>query len=98
MSEGPGPFRYAARASYALSAGALTKWKPPATCKRVVVFGDADSSYTGQMAAYSLAYRLRAEQVRGAGRRFESVFAKFPNHHDEGEKSDWNDFLQREAA
>lgn len=43
----------------ALSAGSLTAFEPPKTCKSLIVFGDCDESYTGQSAAYALAHRLR---------------------------------------
>jgi putative DNA primase/helicase len=42
----------------ALTAGFMAKWQPPEGVKRVIVFGDADSNYTGQAAAYTLAHRL----------------------------------------
>ena len=42
----------------ALNAGMLEKWRPPATVKRVHIFGDADSSFTGQRAAFILARAL----------------------------------------
>lgn len=67
----------------AMTAGNLIKWQPPEECRNVIVFGDLDVSYTGQMAAYSLAYRLHAD-----GRRVE---VRFP---DAEEGSDWNDVLQ----
>lgn len=42
----------------ALTAGFLAKWQPPEGVRKVIVFGDADSNYTGQAAAYTLAHRL----------------------------------------
>lgn len=42
----------------AYSAGLLEQWVPPAGTERVTIFGDNDSSYTGQAAAFNLAKRL----------------------------------------
>lgn len=72
----------------ALSAGALVKWKPPETCKCVIVFGDHDESFAGQNAAYSLAYRLRTEGFH--------VDVRMPAQIGD----DWNDVLltEKEAA
>lgn len=69
-----------------LSAGALIKWQPPATAKTVVIFADNDVSYTGQMAAYSLAYNLR-----GQGVGVEVVMPPACG-------ADWNDILQQGRA
>ena len=68
----------------ALTAGNLIKWQPPDECKNVIIFGDRDESFTGQMAAYSLAYRLHAD---GRG-----VEVRFPDSDD---GADWNDVLPR---
>ncbi len=65
----------------ALSAGEMIKWKPPEGAKCIMVFGDNDSSYAGQNAAYSLAFRLRSE-----GRH---VDVRVPDEVD----TDWNDVL-----
>jgi len=64
-----------------LSAGALMKWEPPPTARNVIVFGDSDTSLTGQLAAYSLAYRLRKEGINAE--------VRLPDQMD----SDWNDML-----
>ena len=44
----------------ALSANSLVRWEPPEGCKHVIVFGDRDESFTGQMASYELAHKLVA--------------------------------------
>jgi len=64
----------------------------------VIVFGDSDDSYTGQMSAYSLAYRLKSERRKDGSPRFLTVAIRLPNHHDHGEKVDWNDVLEQERA
>lgn len=46
-------------ASY--SADLLAKWQPPAGTELVTIFADKDESFTGQMRAYELAWRLRRE-------------------------------------
>jgi len=42
----------------AINAQNLAKWKPPHTVRKVTIFGDNDSSFTGHKAAYTLAQRL----------------------------------------
>jgi putative DNA primase/helicase len=42
-----------------INATLMQKWRPPVWIKKVVIFGDNDKSFTGQMAAYALAYKLR---------------------------------------
>jgi putative DNA primase/helicase len=37
----------------------LMKWKPPSAARRIIVFGDHDDSFSGQMAAYGLAFTLK---------------------------------------
>jgi putative DNA primase/helicase len=46
-------------ASY--SATLLEQFQPPEGVERVVIFGDNDSSFTGQKSAYVLAHRLHRE-------------------------------------
>lgn len=47
----------------AISAVGLEKWSPPSGVDRVVVFGDNDSSYTGQASSYVLAKRLHSKGI-----------------------------------
>lgn len=42
----------------AVSAGGMESWIPPEGVTSVTIFGDNDASFTGQKAAYALAYRL----------------------------------------
>jgi putative DNA primase/helicase len=42
-----------------VNATLMQKWRPPVGIKKVVIFGDNDKSFAGQMAAYTLAYKLR---------------------------------------
>ena len=48
----------------ATTAGLMEKWEPPIEAREVVVFGDNDSSYTGQASAYLLAKRLTAQGLK----------------------------------
>ena len=75
------------------SAGALVKFAPPPECKNLIVFGDNDASFTGQMAAYSLAYRL---SMVPKDRRIRAQ-VHLPAYWDTGEKVDWNDLRMAEA-
>lgn len=70
----------------ALSAGGLIKWKPPATARHIIVFGDNDANATGQAAAWALAHRLIAEGL--------TAEVRIPD--DAG--TDWNDVLAAEAS
>ena len=69
----------------ALSAVCLIKWDPPPEAKEIVVFGDNDMSFTGQMAAYSLAHRLRLKQI--------PVSVCVPDKEEGSGNVDWNDVL-----
>lgn len=71
----------------ALNEGRLRTWQPPATVRKVIVFGDNDMNCIGQQAAYALAGRLR-ETIE--------AFVEIPPVID----TDWNDVLrtQRTAA
>lgn len=42
----------------AIDAGKLSKWRPPAAARKVIVFCDNDSNFAGQHAAFQLANRL----------------------------------------
>jgi putative DNA primase/helicase len=50
--------RFGAPVWAATSAALLESWVPPASVERVLIAGDADASFTGQAAAFSLARRL----------------------------------------
>jgi putative DNA primase/helicase len=69
----------------ALTAGNLEAWQPPADVQTVHVFGDNDSSMTGQAAAFALAKRLKRE-----GRK---VHAHIPD----GADTDWLDVLKHRS-
>lgn len=70
----------------ALTAGNLEAWQPPAIARVIHVFGDSDSSMTGQAAAYALARRLARE-----GRK---VQVHIPEQID----LDWLDVLKQRSA
>lgn len=71
----------------ALNASNLEHWTPPPTTKTVIVFGDNDVSYTGQVSAYRLAQRLM--QARAQGKLECTVEVKIP----ETVGADWNRIL-----
>jgi putative DNA primase/helicase len=73
----------------ACSAGELAKFKPPLVCKHLIIFGDNDASFTGQLASYSLARRLAV--VPEPDRI--SIEVRLPLYWDRGQKDDWNDCL-----
>jgi putative DNA primase/helicase len=70
----------------ALSAGNLEAWQPPVVARIVHVFGDNDSSMTGQAAAFALAKRLNRE-----GR---TVRVHIPDEAD----TDWLDVLNQQET
>lgn len=67
----------------AVSAHGIETFQPPARCKRITVFADADASFTGQAAAYALAKRLVRTGVE--------CDVMFPD------RGDWNDMLRAAA-
>jgi putative DNA primase/helicase len=73
-----------------LSARSLLKFEPPPECKRLLIFADQDRSYTGQMAAYSLANSLTIKAKI-------KVEVCLPWLQDTGPDEDWNDVLLRAA-
>lgn len=99
VSEGIETARYAAQISgipvwATCTSGALIKWEPPAEARHIIIFGDLDVSFTGQMAAYSLAYRLRME-FRKRGIQDHSVAVRFTQFEDPGTLAeDWNDLCK----
>jgi len=48
----------------ALNANGMKAWVPPAGVGSVTVFGDNDTNYTGQEAAYALAHRLALKGIK----------------------------------
>lgn len=72
-----------------LNAAMLEKFEPPKNIKRLVVFADNDSSYTGQHAAYSLAKRAKLVL------KIPEVDVLVPGHRVNPRRadSDWNDLL-----
>jgi putative DNA primase/helicase len=62
----------------------LRAWQPPPGVKRITVFGDNDSSFVGQRAAYELAWRLSHDGYH--------VTVKIPPTPD----TDWNDALKEQ--
>jgi putative DNA primase/helicase len=76
----------------ACTAGELVKFVPPVECRHLIIFADSDPSFTGQLAAYSLARKLVAVPV--ADRI--GVEVRFPQFYDNGEKCDFNDVLLQE--
>ena len=69
-----------------LTAGLMQKWEPPPTAKNIIIFGDNDATYTGQAAAYGLAYKLSAHGL--------NVEVRIPDEIG----WDWNDMLVEERG
>lgn len=68
----------------AVSGVMLAKWQPPAIARKIVIFGDNDMNYTGQMRAYELAHRL---SMKGGV----EVDVRIPEHVG----TDWNNVLMQ---
>lgn len=66
-----------------VSAVGLANWEPPEAAKHIVIFGDNDASFAGQVAAFTLAQRL-------TNQRRLTVQVSLPDTIGE----DWNDVLQ----
>lgn len=47
----------------AISSSMMKKWLPPPGCEEIVIFGDNDTKFGGQAAAYHLAARLAAKNL-----------------------------------
>lgn len=73
-----------------LSTVALMKWEPPSICKHVIIFGDTDPKFGGQMAGYALAYRLAARKDLTV----EVRFAPEEYASGAGGKVDWADVAE----
>jgi putative DNA primase/helicase len=67
----------------ALTAYGVETFEPPASLRRLHIFGDNDSNFTGQRAAFALANRLA---------RTLEVFVNIPEEPD----TDWNDVLHKQ--
>jgi putative DNA primase/helicase len=48
----------------AISAGGMRDWEAPEGLRQLIVFGDNDENFTGQMAAYALANRLALKGIK----------------------------------
>ena len=70
----------------AISASMLVKWQPPKGLRTVVIFGDNDLNFAGQLASYRLAWQIRRDDPDL------KVVVAFP--HIGG--ADWNDVMQLE--
>lgn len=65
----------------ALNAGRLAAWEPPAGVDEIVIFADNDENFTGQLAAFDLEARMKA-----------NISVRIETPIDEG--TDWNDVLR----
>ena len=68
----------------AISATIMVKWKPPENVERIVIFGDNDRNFVGQLSAYRLAYTIAREYPQKY-----DICVSIPNV----KGCDWNDFL-----
>lgn len=71
----------------ALGTAGLTSWLPPPQAREIIVFGDKDTKFGGQAAAYALAHRLATSS---RGHAVEKVSVELPGR----EGADWNDVLK----
>lgn len=69
----------------AISAAIMVKWQPPEMVEKIIIFGDNDHNYVGQLSAYKLAYYL----AKTYPDQYELTVA-IPNIRG----ADWNDVLQ----
>ena len=69
----------------ALNATMLSRWTPPKDADEVVVFGDNDAKFGGQMAAYRCAHRAAVKGYK--------TYVNIPSNVGE----DWNDILLQKA-
>jgi putative DNA primase/helicase len=67
-----------------ISASVMVKWHPPASIRHVIIFGDNDQNFVGQLSAYRLAYTLAREHPKEF-----SITVCIPNIGG----ADWNDVL-----
>lgn len=70
----------------ALNANGLKAWEPPEIAKSIVIFGDNDSNFTGQDAAFSLARKLALKGLH--------VDVQIPEEPD----TDWADIAMGRVA
>lgn len=68
----------------ALTEGLLQAWEPPLEVENIIIFGDNDSNFVGQSAAYTLAKRLTRDG--------KSVEVQIP-----ASAKDWNDVLEQKG-
>lgn len=73
-----------------INATMLMDWQPPKDVKRIMIFGDNDASFTGQMAAFALAYRLKVKEGY-------DVEVHIPDPRPEEKNTDWNDVFSAKA-
>lgn len=82
----------------ALSASGLQNWNPPKEAKHIIIYADIDKSFTGQMAAYCLAYRLKAQYIDQEKTERYRVEVHMTQFTDRGlMEEDWNDFHVSQA-
>lgn len=68
----------------AVSGAIMAKWKPPLSVEKIIIFGDNDQNYIGQLTAYKLAYALRKDYDKQY-----DITVAIPNIRG----ADWNDVL-----